>query len=192
MSQSDNRRQTRRPTGGARRVIPGGRITPRDTLARQRAANEVNPMLTEGDAAINTAPLLLERFAGWARYPRIGMCFEGLRDRQGALRWDVARALHVACAVKHVFISCNDGCYQVENDIMCDRCSVVCDRFSVVCDRFSVPSVAEDKFVSTMAAYLGGEGREEVFGPYARRLRHSTTVHAAVLHCGARGLQLRR
>lgn len=104
--------------------------------------------MTEGDAAIDAEPFWQQRFAGWDCYPRIGLRFEGLRDRQGALWWDMARALLVARAGQRVFISRNDGCYQVPNDI--------------ICDRVVVPAVVGAKFLATMVAYLCGDGREDV------------------------------
>lgn len=80
------RRQSGCPAGDSRRVITGGRIAPRDTPLRQRAANEGNKMLTEGNAAIDAEPLSLEQFEGWARYTCIGLHFEGLGAREGPLR----------------------------------------------------------------------------------------------------------
>lgn len=83
---------------------------PRDTRRTERAPghlrttayrNEGNPALLEGDTAIDAEPLSLERFAVWARYLRIGMRFGGLGDRQGKLRWDVARVLGVGRSGLH-------------------------------------------------------------------------------------------
>lgn len=134
-----NRRQTGRPVDGARRVIPGGRIVPRDTPARLRAANEDKPVQTEGDAAIHAESLSLERFADWARYPRIELRFEGLGDRQGTLCWEEGHALGVGHARQPAFISHNDGRYQVPSGILCDR--------------LAVPDVTEASFVAAMVDY---------------------------------------
>lgn len=104
-------------------------------------------MLTEGDAAIDAEPLSPERFAGWARYPRIVLRSAGLEDRKGALRWDVLRGLHVTRAGKRVFILRNDGCYLVRNDILFGR--------------LAVSGVAIANFVAPLAALLGGERHED-------------------------------
>lgn len=114
---------------------------------RQRASNEGNHLLTEGDGAIYAEPLSLERLAGWARYPCIGLRLESLDDLQGTLPCDVLGALCVGRTGQRVFISPNGGCLQVPPGILCDR--------------FAALDVAEAKFVAAMASYFGGETRED-------------------------------